>query len=119
MDADSLRSALESEIAKIRMIDSHCHIIPFADLAGRMDVFKLFAYYNAYTLLASGMSVEEHQRLESDGVALEAKAEIFWPCWRRIPNPPARRSLLAWIPSFAAAERISVLLPPLKPHPRK
>jgi hypothetical protein len=94
MDADSLRSALESEIAKIRMIDSHCHIIPFADLAGRMDVFKLFAYYNAYTLLASGMSVEEHQRLESDGVALEAKAEIFWPCWRRIRNTACAKVFL-------------------------
>ena len=96
MNKTELYQSLSKEIQKIRMIDSHCHIIPFTDLSGHMDVFKLFAFYNAYSLVSSGMSIEDHEKLEGDELSLELekKWELFRFYWERIKNTACAKVFL-------------------------
>ncbi|MBN1225333.1 MAG: hypothetical protein JXB23_18940, partial [Candidatus Aminicenantes bacterium] len=94
MQHTELYQRLSEEIHRIKLIDCHCHIIPFNDLAGKMDVFKLFALYSAYALLSSGMSVKDHELLEQSHGDLEKKWEVFYPYWERIKNTACAKIFL-------------------------
>jgi uncharacterized protein len=86
MEQDQIFKDLKNEIDKIKLIDSHCHIVPINELIDSMDLFKLYIMHNCFSFMSSGMSEESHAKLADYNVGLADKWEIFKPYWLKTSN---------------------------------
>ena len=94
MNKENIFMELQEEVNQIKMIDSHSHLVPYADLRGKTDLFSLFALHSGHSLESAGMPSNQFVQLESSVRDDNGKWLLFSHYWERIHNTAYARLFL-------------------------
>jgi hypothetical protein len=94
-DSDRLHNALKKAVDKVRIIDTHEHLMQEKErTAKKLDFFEtILAHYASSDLVSSGMPQEELDKVRDPKIPLEIRWKIFKPYWERIQNTGYARAL--------------------------
>ena len=95
MDSNQLYKTLRSTVDKIRIFDTHEHLIQEKERTSKkLDLFEtILAQYASSDLTSSGMPKEDLDIVRDQIIPLEKRWEIFKIYWERIQNTGYARAL--------------------------
>ena len=109
MEDEKLFNELKDNIDKIKIFDTHEHIISEKEWRkGEIDFFFFFGCYTRTDLISSGLKEEDFEKLFDPSLDIKKKWEIFNPYWEYIKNTTYSKVILSALKDLYGIEEINI-----------
>lgn len=105
---ENLYNLVKEKIYKIKIFDSHEHVMYENDRRNKkMDFFDFLLCYVSNDLISSGMELKQFNLLLSHEIEIKEKYKIFKPWWNNIENTMYSQSIKIFLKDLFNIEEIN------------